>query len=37
MAEIRAALRAGTFPQRLPELRSLASRRGRDEAAVQLA
>ena len=37
MAEILAALRAGTFPQRLPELRSLASRRGRDEAAVQLA
>ena len=35
MAEIRAALRAGTFPQRLPELRSLATRRRRDEAAVQ--
>ncbi len=35
MAEIRAALRAGTFPERLPELRSLASRRRRDEAAVQ--
>jgi queuine tRNA-ribosyltransferase len=35
MAEIRAALRAGTFLQRLPELRSLASRRSRDEAAVQ--
>ena len=37
MAEIRAALRAGTFPQRLPELRLLASRRSRDEAAVQSA
>ena len=37
MAEIRAALRAGTFSQRLPELRSLASRQGRDEAAVQSA
>jgi queuine tRNA-ribosyltransferase len=37
MAEVRAALRAGTFPQRLPELRSLASRRSRDEAAVQSA
>jgi queuine tRNA-ribosyltransferase len=35
MAEIRAALRAGTFPQHLPALRSLASRRSRDEAAVQ--
>jgi queuine tRNA-ribosyltransferase len=35
MAEIRAALRAGIFPQRLPELRSLASQRSRDEAAVQ--
>jgi queuine tRNA-ribosyltransferase len=37
MAEIRAALRAGTFPQHLPALRSLASRRSRDEAAVQTA
>jgi queuine tRNA-ribosyltransferase len=37
MAEIRAALRAGTFPQRLPELRAYASQRGRDEAAVQSA
>jgi queuine tRNA-ribosyltransferase len=37
MAEIRAALRAGIFPQRLPELRSLASQRSRDEAAVQSA
>ncbi len=35
MAEIRAALRAGIFPQRLPELRALASRPSRDEAAVQ--
>jgi len=35
MAEIRAALRGGTFLQRLPELRSLASRRSRDAAAVQ--
>jgi queuine tRNA-ribosyltransferase len=35
MAEIRAALRAGIFPQRLPELRALASRRSRDAAAVQ--
>lgn len=35
MVEIRAALRAGTFLQRLPELRSLASRRSRDAAAVQ--
>jgi queuine tRNA-ribosyltransferase len=35
MLEIRAALRAGTFLQRLPELRSLASRRSRDAAAVQ--
>ncbi len=35
MAEIRAALGAGTFLQRLPELRSLASRRSRDAAAVQ--
>jgi queuine tRNA-ribosyltransferase len=37
MAEIRAALRAGIFPQRLPELRSLASRRSRDETAPQSA
>jgi queuine tRNA-ribosyltransferase len=37
MGEIRAALRAGTFPQRLPELRSLASQRSRDEATVQSA
>ncbi len=37
MAEVRAALRAGTFLQRLPELRLLASRQGRDEAAVQSA
>ena len=37
MAEIRAALRAGIFPQRLPELRALASQRSRDEAAVQSA
>ncbi len=37
MAEIRAALRAGTFPQRLPDLRTYASQRGRDEAAVQSA
>jgi queuine tRNA-ribosyltransferase len=35
MAEIRAALRAGTFVERLPALRSLASRRSRDAAAVQ--
>jgi hypothetical protein len=35
MLEIRAALRAGTFPHRLPELRSYASRQRRDEAAVQ--
>jgi len=35
MAEIRAALRAGTFPQRLPELRSLAAQKSRGEAAVQ--
>ena len=35
MAEIRAALGGGTFLQRLPELRSLASRRSRDAAAVQ--
>jgi queuine tRNA-ribosyltransferase len=35
MAEIRAALRGGTFPRRLPELRSLASRPSRDAAAVQ--
>jgi queuine tRNA-ribosyltransferase len=35
MAEIRAALAAGTFPQRLPELRALASRRSRDAAAAQ--
>jgi len=35
MAEIRAALRVGTLAQRLPELRSLASRRHPDEAAVQ--
>jgi queuine tRNA-ribosyltransferase len=37
MVEVRAALRAGTFSQRLPELRSLASRQSRDEAAVQSA
>ncbi len=37
MSEIRAALRAGILPQRLPELRALASRRSRDEAAVQSA
>ena len=35
MAGIRSALRDGTFPQRLPELRSLASRPNRSEAAVQ--
>ncbi len=35
MAGIRSALRAGTFPQSLPELRSLASRPSRDEVAVQ--
>jgi queuine tRNA-ribosyltransferase len=35
MAGIRSALRAGAFPQSLPELRSLASRPSRDEAAVQ--
>jgi len=35
MAEIRAALRAGTFPQRLPELRALAAQKSRGEAAVQ--
>ena len=35
MVEIRAALGAGTFLQRLPELRSLASLRSRDAAAVQ--
>ncbi|MDA8237801.1 MAG: tRNA guanosine(34) transglycosylase Tgt [Chloroflexi bacterium] len=35
MAGIRAAVRAGTFPQRLPELRSHASQQRRDEAAVQ--
>jgi queuine tRNA-ribosyltransferase len=35
MAEIRAALRGGTFPGRLPKLRSLASRPSRDAAAVQ--
>jgi queuine tRNA-ribosyltransferase len=35
MAEIRAALRAGTFPQRLPELRVLAAQKSRGEAAVQ--
>jgi queuine tRNA-ribosyltransferase len=35
MAGIRDALRAGTFPRRLPELRSLASRPSRGEAAVQ--
>jgi queuine tRNA-ribosyltransferase len=37
MAEIRAALRAGTFPGRLPRLRSLAAQQSRGEAAVQLA
>jgi queuine tRNA-ribosyltransferase len=37
MAEIRAALRAGTFPGRLPGLRSLAAQKSRGEAAVQLA
>ena len=35
MAGIRNALRAGTFTQSLPELRSLASRPSRGEAAVQ--
>jgi queuine tRNA-ribosyltransferase len=35
MAGIRSALRAGAFPQSLPELRSLASRPSRGEAAVQ--
>ena len=35
MAGIRSALRAGTFPRRLPELRSLASRPSRGEVAVQ--
>jgi queuine tRNA-ribosyltransferase len=35
MAEIRATLAAGTFLQRLPELRALASRRSRDAAATQ--
>ena len=35
MAGIRSALRAGTFPRRLPELRLLASRPSRGEAAVQ--
>ncbi len=37
MAEVRAALRARTFPQRLPELRALARQQRRDEAAVQTA
>jgi len=37
MAEIRAALCAGTFPGRLPGLRSLAAQKSRGEAAVQLA
>jgi len=35
MAEIRAALRAGTFPQRLQGLRSSAAQKSRGEAAVQ--
>jgi queuine tRNA-ribosyltransferase len=37
MAEVRAALRAGTFSKRLPDLRSFASQQRRDEAAVQSA
>jgi queuine tRNA-ribosyltransferase len=37
MAGIRAALRAGTFPQRLPELRALASQRSGSEVSVQSA
>jgi queuine tRNA-ribosyltransferase len=37
MTGIRAALRAGTFPQRLPELRALASQRSGSEVSVQSA
>jgi queuine tRNA-ribosyltransferase len=37
MAGIRAALRTGTFPQRLPEMRALASRKSGSEVAVQSA